>query len=415
MPSLYRSRVRGEARSTLSLEDWASFLSWRGLSYSMGLNQTISGTTEEIPSDFAGLVEMAYKRNGVVFACMLVRQLLFSEARFQFRTMARGRPGELFGTRALRSLERPSPGKTTGHLLTRMIQDADLSGNWYGALRAGGLIRRLRPDWVTIVGGSDDDPVSDTQIGDIDVDVIGYLYHPGGRGSGRRPEVLLPEFVAHFAPVPDPLATWRGMSWLTPVIREVMGDQSMTEHKLKFMDQGATPNVIVSTDIEDADEFERWTKLFSSQTEGAGNAYKNMYLGAGARAEVVGATLRQVDFRGVQGAGETRVAAAAGVPPVIVGLSEGLAAATYSNYGQARRRLADGTMRPLWREAAGALATLLAVPARSELWYDDRDIAFLQEDQKDAAEVQSTQAQTIAALVREGFTPESVVKSVMAS
>jgi phage portal protein BeeE len=55
-----------------------------------------------------------------------------------------------------------------------------------------------------------------------------------------------------------------------------------------------------------------------------------------------------------QGAGETRIAAAAGVPPVIVGLSEGLQAATYSNYSQARRRFADGTMRPLWRNAAVA-------------------------------------------------------------
>jgi hypothetical protein len=63
--------------------------------------------------------------------------------------------------------------------------------------------------------------------------------------------------------------------------------------------------------------------------------------------------MKQIDFKVTQGHGETRIAAAAGVPPIIVGLSEGLEAATYSNYGQARRRFADVTMRPLWRERGG--------------------------------------------------------------
>ncbi len=414
MTSLFRSRLASRSATGLDLQEWVNFFQYGGLSYPFQISSTLGGTTEEITGDFAGLVEAAYKRNGIVFACMLVRQLLFSEARFQFRGRSGGRPGELFGTQALRPLEQPSPGKTTGHLLTRMIQDADLAGNWYGVLRRGGRIRRLRPDWVTIVGGSDEDPRSDTEIGDIDVDVIGYLYHPGGRGSGRRPEVLLPEYVAHFAPIPDPTAAFRGMSWLTPVIREVMGDQAMSEHKLRFMDQGATPNVIVTTDIRDPDDFKRWTKLFSEQTEGAANAYKNMYLGAGARAEAVGADLRQVDFKRVQGAGETRIAAAAGVPPIIVGLSEGLEAATYSNYGQARRRLADGTMRPLWREAAGALAPLITVPSGSELWYDDRDIPFLQEDVKDAADIRAVDALSIKGLTEAGYEPETVIKAIKA-
>ena len=37
-------------------------------------------------------------------------------------------------------------------------------------------------------------------------------------------------------------------------------------------------------------------------------------------------------------------------------------------------------MRPLWRNVAGSLATVVNIPAGSVLWYDDRDIAFLQED-----------------------------------
>lgn len=417
MASLFRSRLRpAETRSgaPLDLSGLLSMLQFGGHNYALSLNQTLGGTTEEIGGDFAGLVEGAYKRNGIVFACMLTRQLLLSQVRFQFQELRKGRPGDMYGTPALRPLERPSPGQTTDDLLTRMVQDADLAGSWYGVLRKGGRIKRLRPDWVTIIAGSDDDPESDTQIGDIDAEIIGYLYHPGGRGSGRRPEVLLPEYVARFAPVPDPLATFTGMPWLAPVIREVMGDKAMTEHKLKFIEQGATPNVVVSTGIDDIEEFERWTKLFSERSEGIENAYRNLYLSAGASAEVVGADLKSIDFKRVQGAGETRVCAAAGIPPIIVGVSEGLESATYSNYGQARRALADRTLRPTWQKMAGALAPLVEVPSGSRLFYFDRDVPFLQEDVKDMAEIQQVQAQAIRQLIEAGFTADSAVAAVLA-
>jgi hypothetical protein len=61
-------------------------------------------------------------------------------------------------------------------------------------------------------------------------------------------------------------------------------------------------------------------------------------------------------------------------------------------------------MRPLWRNMAGSLANIIDVPANAELWYDDRDIPFLQEDQKDAAEILSIKAQAIKALTEAGFT-----------
>ena len=400
-------------RSEMDLSEVISeYFSYNGQAFPFnGAPMTTLGSHEEqIRGNFQGYVEGAYKSNGVVFACMLARMLLFSEARFQFRRRVLGRPGELFGSAALKPLEEPQPGQTTGNLLTRIITDADLGGNWFGA-RQGGRICRLRPDWVTIILGSNSDP--DVGFGDADAEVLGYVYEPGGPGSGKKPVPFLRSEVAHFAPIPDPLAAFRGMSWLTPVVREVMGDSSATTHKLKFFEQGATPNMVVSLDAGIQKEaFEEWLELFSQEYEGAENAYKTMYLGAGAKAEVVGADLKGVDFKQVQGAGETRIAAAAGVPPVVVGLSEGLEAATYSNYASARRRFADLTMRPLWRDAAGALATIISVPAGAELFYDERDISFLQEDLKDEAEIQVKQATTIKQLVDSGYDPDSVIMAV---
>jgi hypothetical protein len=57
---------------------------------------------------------------------------------------------------------------------------------------------------------------------------------------------------------------------------------------------------------------------------------------------------------------------------------------------------------------------IVNVPAGSELWYDDCDIAFLKEDQQDAANIQQTKAVTIKQLIDAGFESDSVVSAVTA-
>lgn len=377
--------------------------------------QTTWGTspTESIGNNFAGYVEGAYKSNGVVFAVILARLLLFTEARFCYQQMVKGRPGALWGDQSLALLETPWPNGTTGDLLARMEQDASLAGNSYTARRmivGSWQLRRLRPDWVQIVLGSregDDDG--------INAEVLAYLYWPRGIGSGK-PEVLRREDVAHYAPIPDPTAQFRGMSWLTPVLEEIRSDSAATRHKGKFFDNAATPNMAIAPKEKMTKaEFVELMGAMDEDHVGVDNAYKNLWLAFGADVTVVGADLKQLDFKLTQGAGETRIAAAGGVPPVIVGLSEGLAQATYSNYGQARRKMGDHWARPSWRSAAGALATLVKPPAGSRLWVDTSDIAFLQEDEMDAAEIFSKKMLTVESGVRAGYQPDSVAAAVEAA
>ncbi len=376
---------------------------------------SLSGERERIDSDFAGYVQGIYKRNGPVAALMFVRMYIFSEARFQFRRLRNGVPGELFGTAALVPLEKPWAGAATPALTKRMIQHADLAGNSFTARVPGtDRLRQLRPDWVTIVSASKSEP--DRHGWALDAEVIGYIYSPGVVGA-LHDTLLLPDQVAHFAPIPDPEANWRGMSWLTPVLREVSSDNAATLHKQKFFQNGASPQIIVSLDASvTPDMAQRFITLMNEQHQGVDKAYKTLYLGGGADATIVGKDLQQLDFKNTQGAGESRLAAAAGVPAAIVGFSEGLAGSSLNagNYGQARRRLADGTMRPLWRDAAGALASIIDVPDGAELWYDDRDVAFLREDKRDSVEIFETEARTVGQLVREGFTTESAKAAVAA-
>lgn len=359
---------------------------------------------ETVEASFEAYTQRAYKANGPVFAVILARLLLFTEARFQWRRVRYGQTGDLFGNRDLSVLERPWPNGTTGELLARMEQDVSLAGNFY-AVREPDRLRRLRPDWVDIVLTAPPEEA-------VESDVLGYLYTPGGYGHGR-PEPFLPDEVCHWSPIPDPIAQYRGMSWLTPVMREISADGAATDHKGAFFKNGAKPGLVVSLkETVTADQFGKFIEKMDGAHQGVDKAYKTLYVGGGADVTVAGADLRQLDFKATQGAGETRICAAGGVPPIIVGLSEGLQSATYSNYGMARRKFGDHWARPMWRSACAALSALVDVPGDAELWYDDRDIAFLREDQKDAAEIAFRQAQTIRSLVDAGYEPDSVVAAV---
>ncbi len=362
---------------------------------------------EGIADHFEGLVLTAYRQNGVVFACMLARMMVFSAPRFQYQRLERGRPTTLFGDQSLSLLEQPWPGGTTQDLLTRAIQDADLAGNSYW-VRQGDELVRLRPDWVSIV-------LEERQLngGRVGYRRAGYVYQEGGERKYGEPVPFLPTEVAHFAPIPDPLANYRGMSWLTPVVREIRADKRMQTHREKFFENGATPNMVVKFDPQVSIEvFKQYKEEFLSEHQGTSNAYKTLFLGGGSDATVVGSDFEQMDFRQVGGWGETRIAAASGVPPVIVGLSEGLQAATYSNYGQARRRFADGTIWPLWTNAAGSFQQIVPVPQAARLWVDARNVPFLREDSKDEAEIFGRKSQAVRTLTDGGFTPESVVAAV---
>ncbi len=406
----WRRFVGADERSNdpLSFDEWFTYL---GQQYALGLSTTMVENRETIGGGSAGFASYVFAGNPVVFACIAVRMRVFTEARLAFQRMRQGRPGDLYSAEVLRVLEEPWPNGTTGDLLARNLLYSDLFGNSFTYRVTPNRLQVLRPDWVTIVSGLPDD--AETNGWDLGAKVLGYIYQPGGPGSGKEPRVLLPEVVAHFAPVPDPTAPWRGQSWITPVLREIKADTAATAHKLRFFEQAATPNLKVKADPTlTPEKFKEWVALFRAGSEGTANAYKTLFLGGGADAEVIGANMRQMDFKQTQGAGETRIAAAAGVPPVLVGLSEGLQAATYSNYGQARRAFADEWARPTWRNFAGSLQSIIPTPSDSRLWYDDRDIPFLQEDQKDAAEILQVRANTIEALIRAGYEPEAVVKAV---
>lgn len=407
-------RERSSSINPLSFDDYVSWFEFNGNMYAASGQTTMGRKQEDIGGGYRSLSQLAFKQNGVIFACVATRMLLFGEARFQFRRLSSGRPGDLFGDPSLIALEKPWPGGTTRKLLNRAELDNSLAGNSFWVRRPGNRIKRLRPDWTVIALGSMENP--ELTGDDVDAEVLGFGYQPGGPSSGRPVETYTVDEVAHYAPFPDPDASYRGMSWISPVIREVMGDKAATDHKLEFFEHAATTNLMVKVDpqIRNPAKFTEWVSAFRAEHEGKGNKYKTLFLGGGSDATAIGANLQEADFKAVQGAGETRIAAAAQVPPVIVGLAEGLEAATYANYASARRRFVDMTMRPLWGEFAGSMQNIVPPPdAGAELWYDDRDIPALRENEEDLARIRTREALMITALIKEGYEPDSAVAAVV--
>lgn len=386
---------------------------YNGNQYPYGLNLTYARQgIQEISSTLPGYMA-ALRTCPPAFAAQMVRALVLSQARFTFRNPPwhPRTPRRTFGNGDLGVLERPWPNATTGELVSRMEWSAGLAGNAY-VHRRGGRLRVLRPDWVGIVYGSDLEP--DDPAHAIDGELLGYVYQNGGFNSSNEPRSLLPQDTAHWSPLPDPENAGIGMSWVTPAIREMQADRATTEHKLVYFSNGATPNLVIkglpfTTGQEEA--FEKLVAVLEKQHTGLANAYKTLYLSAGADATVVGSNLAELDLKNVQGASETRISVLSRVHPVILAIAEGLAGSSLNagNFGMARRIWADGWIYPTLQDLAAALAPLVKVPADAELWTDTVDMPMLREDAKDAAEITEIQARTIGGLVKEGFTPETSI------
>lgn len=382
--------------------EWFSF---NGSTYqTFGPITTQQGEKVVLPDGgMSAIARWAYKSNSVVSALMIIRQQVFSTVDFAWQ---RRSDRELFGNRDLEILERPWAGGTTQNLLARTLLDSDCAGNSYWR-RSGRELVWMRPDWVEILLG---------ERADGKVEKAAFLYYEGGRHSGVKPQVYVPEEVAHFMPIQDPEVQWKGMSWLSAAVREIQVDEAASTHQRKFFEQAATPNLAVRFDPSFTPEkFQAWKEKLDETHKGSDNAYKTMYLGGGADVTVVGSDLSGLDLSGVQGRLETRIAALAGVGSVVAQFSEGMQGSSLNagNYGQARRRFADAVLDPLWREAAGSFARILpSTPAGARLWFDTRHVPFLKDDLKDTAEIQSKQAQAIRSLTEAGYDPKSVVAAI---
>jgi len=176
-----------------------------------------------------------------------------------------------------------------------------------------------------------------------------------------------------------------------------------------------TPNLVVKGITAATEEqFNDIVKMLEQGHSGVANAYRTLYLTAGADASIVGSNLAELDLKGTQGGNETRVAFLSRVPAPILGIAEGLAGSSLNagNFGMARRIFADSWVYPTLQDVSAALAPLVRVPSDAELWFDVADIPLLREDGKDAADIAQVKAAAIRQLTDGGFEPSAAVATI---
>jgi phage portal protein BeeE len=201
------------------------------------------------------------------------------------------------------------------------------------------------------------------------------------------------------------------MSPLTPIARDLAGDDGMAAYKVKYLTNAASPNLL----IKYAQKLQPSTvdsirERMQARYAGADNVGKTLVLDQGADATIVGNSLSQMDFSGVSAVGTERILAACEVPGVLVGLEPLRGAGR--GYQESMQKFANIWARPAWRSVCGALSQIVDVPSGNRLWFDTADIAALQDGEMERAQAALVRMQAVLAGVQAGATMESVAAAV---
>jgi hypothetical protein len=371
----------------------------------------MSAPRQRIDDQFFDMVQQVHRRHGVVAAAVFARALLLSGVRFRWRNE---RTRELFGNRALAPLERPD-GMTRPAMLSLAENHASYSGAAFFWRRPGGVRLIHRPDWMYAVLGSN--MPADVLRGEpgamIDAEVIGWQFWPMNDPS--RAQTLDPAEVAPWRPEPDPLRPWAGLSWVGSVLEDVGIDMQANVSVGKYFENGAiTPHVYTFPESMTTEKFGAGVEAFRKEYGGARNAYKTLFLAPGADVRMIGVSAKDLALTEVRGRIDTKVSVRSRVHAAVLGTAEGMqgSALNAGNYSQVRRLTADGYFSPTVAGLCATLERILDRPSDAELWHDPSEILFLQEDQKDRADIISTQMQAVRAGIDAGFEPDAVVAAV---
>ncbi len=398
----------GEDRSTPAELSWGDYIA-QVFAYA-GNQYTLPGAQiEDTPATFMAQVQQIGRTHGIVAAAVAARAAVLSQIEFAWRDNSpeADTTGQLVDGPGLSTLNRP-PLMTRQALLTLAESHVSYAGISYFTRRDG--FRLLRPDLVdALIEG----PETAEQVRDGEGELVGYAYFR--RGRDNTPDTYTVDEVAAWVPEPDPIFWWRGQSWVTGIVRDVQLDRQMSHYVENFLENSATPNIIIKPDARlSVDQVKEFRKEYDRKQIGSGAAGRTLWLGGGSDIEVVGSTIDKLSVRELQGGAETRVSVRSGVPAPLLGIREGMQGSSLNagNYGQTRRLWADRHLAPHADSLCATLERLFRWQPSKELTYNPDRVLLLQEDRKDAAEILSTQATAINTLVAAGFTPESAERAI---
>jgi HK97 family phage portal protein len=283
------------------------------------------------PRRYDRLAEEGYRRNVVAYRC--VREVTRACASVPW---------------LLDLLHRPNPRQSGPELVEAAIGHLLLSGNAFlEVVRPDDAPPRelyaLRPDRMRV-------------LPDVSGVPKAYRYEVEGRSvdwpvdpiSGAADVLHLRDF--------HPLDDWYGLSPIEAAAQSIDQHNAAAEHNAALLQNGARPSgALVFRSDPGPDGIRRVEEALLDRTQGPRQAGRPLVLGGDVDWKELGLSPRDMDFAQMKAQAAREIAAAFGVPHLLVVAGE----ATYSNRADARLELWEHTVIPLLDRLSSALSSWL--------------------------------------------------------
>lgn len=325
-----------------------------------------------------GQLEAAYRKHALVYAC--VREIATSVAEASLDLGIETDKGwESAGSHGtLDLLYHPNDWYSYNDLIQTWVTRLLLTGKgfiWKWRNR-GGEIAELWPipsNWVRVKTGRGNELIEAYEV------------------KQDKGEYVIVEprdmFYVRFV---DPQSVWDGIGPLQAALHDYQLDSERENYLVEMLTNLKVPGLVLKQDGgAPLTEKQRADLRHSLHDQvGYGKRGGPAILPPGFSIEFPG-MLTEIDWPKFTSLTETRICAAFGVPPILVGARAGLERSTYANYETARRSFYTETLRPLWAALADTLTRGLLRhegEQRLEFRFDLSELPELQEDINKRAE-----------------------------
>lgn len=339
-----------------------SGLSWVGDTFTK-VSQTLSlvspflrNVTWQIKRDFINLAKEAYGQNSIVYACLrLLSQSAAEPPLLAYRINEKHEKEPLdFNHPLMKLIRRPNDLQTESQFWEMTALHAALTGRafwWKQRGRLGQVIALwpLRPDRVAPIYAGSDSGGMPNAIGAAMI-ISGWAYWPPG---GQEPIPIPVEDIFDVL-YPDPAGETggilEGIGAIQVLSREVESDNEATNYVTALLQNSATPGIILrmkQSGVTPA-QARDVKRNFRSQFGGANRGTPGV-IDAETDITQLGFNLSQLEFPTLRNVAESRIAAALGVPAILVGLQVGLMSGIRATIAEQREYFAETTLSTIWR------------------------------------------------------------------
>ena len=354
-----------------------------------------------IDQKFHDLAKEGYGQNSAVYACLrLLCDSVPEPPLIAYTQLPDGEPGDPKPwTDPLRQLVRmPNALMTEYDMLTVTVLHLGIVGrsHWYKERdRLGRIIALwpLRPDRVGPIYGSPADAEASGNA--ADGVLLGWSYHVPG--SSNYIPIARDNVVTHL--FPDPAGESGGMAEglgpLQVLAAEVGADNEATRFVGAMVSNYGSPGLVL--ELADSIKNLEQAKIIKSSLMrqfGGANRGEPAVIDAGAKIAQIGFSLADLEFPALRMHTETRIAAAFGVPSILVGLEAGIKQGVQATIDEMRDHFTETTLSAYWRRLSDTLTNALCndpIDTRFRsiiLRFDTGKVrAFAQQDEQHLAQI----------------------------